>query len=123
RRLGVAQTHRSGERGVGREANVSGGGLGLVTLEPEERGAKRGERDFELIVVRLDRGDLLHEETGPQKNAERALGAVPREDALDLERDRRDQRQERELHEEEDDTVEDFASGVDPRKESADRRE
>ena len=64
-----------------------------------KRDAQRRERDLELVVVRLDGRDLLHEKARPEQRAERARRAVAREDALDLERDRRDERQERELHE------------------------
>ena len=72
---------------------------------------ERAERDLELLVVGLDGRDLLHQKARPEQRAERAGGAVAREDALDLERDRGDERQERQLQQEEEHVVGDACPG------------
>src|SRR5262245_27035829 len=62
---------------------------------PLDRHGQRRERDLELRVVRLDGRDFLHEKTGPKQNAQRAFGREAREQALKLEGDGGDERQER----------------------------
>ena len=67
-----------------------------------ERHRERRERDLELSVVRLDGRDLLHEKPGQSRTRSGPVRRVAREHALELERDRGDERQERQLHQEED---------------------
>src|SRR5262249_5353739 len=95
-------------------AGNHGAEIGEGAFAPERRGrrplavgshGKSGEGHLELSVVGLDGGDLLHQKTRPEEHPERALLRKTREQALELESDRGDQGQERQLQEEEEHVV------------------
>src|SRR5678815_2873721 len=120
-RSSASETSRGGHRCVRRERYVLRA-LARVPLFTEERGAQRRERDLELGIVRLDRRDLLNEEARHEQGAQWAGRAVPREEALDLERHRREERQRRKLHQQEERVVEQLRARERRRKERAEDR-
>src|SRR5580704_12476914 len=71
---------------VAGERAIDGRGRLARDLAPERR-AERGQRDLELGVVGLGRGDLLHEEAWPEERSQGPRRAIAGEDALDLVRD------------------------------------
>src|SRR5438270_12321217 len=84
-----SERHRGAHRLVRRERHVAGAFARFAALAKERRPERR-ERDLELRIVRLDGRDLLDEKTRQEKNAQRARRAMTREEALDLEGDRRE---------------------------------
>ncbi len=87
RQHGSRSKRRSGaDRRVRRKDDV-GRAVACLPALAKERRAKRRERHLELIVVGLDGGDALDEKPWEEQRPQRARRAIPREEALDLERD------------------------------------
>src|SRR6188768_3573632 len=66
---------------------VHGGAWRALLVSEGERERTHGH--LELCVVGLDGRDLLHQKAGPQQEPQRSALAIAREQALQLERDRR----------------------------------
>src|SRR5690606_13020103 len=65
-------------------------GRALALALAPERALHRRDRDLDLRVVGLARGDLLEEEARPEQHAQRTGRAVARREALQLVGDRGD---------------------------------